>query len=916
MAGAVELATAYIALVPSMKGASQKISEQLTPAAHSAGSEGGSSLGSALLGGIKKFALPIAGVVAAFSIGKLVKDSTEQFESYAGAVKGFGRLAGGTVEQFSGLRGAMQLSGVDVNSATGAITIFSKNLGKAGQDSTKTAAMTKLLGESFKDAHGNIKPMSELLPGLSDKFKSMPDGAAKTALATQLFGRAGAQMLPFLNKGSAGIAELTGEAKKMGLVLDDTSMRIFGDAKKSAREYTTSLQGMKLQLGQSLTPALDAVHNLFRSFMIPIIQTATKVFAAAREPVMHFAEGIQAMADRVRAGMTGIITLFSTGKFTGGLRKALGLEEDSAVVGTVLGIRDGIIKGFNGIKGAFELLKTGNFTGGIRKAMGIEEDSSVVGAILKIRDTFLAVKETARELFEGIKTGAAFVGPSVAGAFGGIGNKIHDAFLAAKETVRELFEGMKTGSAFVGPSVAGTFGKIGNTIHSVFGSIKSTLAGIDFGGIFRGIASTVGPLIPQIVSLAGAFSPVQLIFKSIQPLLPQLLGVFVQLATVIGGTLGTALKTLLPAFIQLQGVFVKVFQQVLAIVLPVVVKLITMLGQTLAQLIPIVVPIVTKIATLAATLVGQLAPILMHLVSAVMPMVVTIFGALLAAIGPVIQIVAGVLMPAIQALMPVVVTVFGVIANVITTVMQIIMGIIQVVTGIITGNWSMVWEGIKNIFAGVWNTIVALVNGVFAILGSIISSALNFWFGLISGVLRNIGNFFASTWSNVVNGVSSMIGQVGGFFSGLWGTVTGALSGAGTWLFNAGRNIIDGLISGIGSMMGAIGNAILSLIPGPIVGVFKAALGIQSPSKVFRGFGKNIVEGLILGTGDKTDELGSTMRDLVTVPAVPSFGSPSASIAGRSGRNGGATFNTTINQVDDPIGTAHAVARRQFALSS
>lgn len=738
MAGAVELATAYIALVPSMKGASQKISEQLTPAAGTAGAEGGSSLGSALMGGLKKFALPIAGVVAAFSVGKLVKDSTEQFESYAGAVKGFGRLAGGAVEQFSGLRGAMQLSGVDVNNATGAITIFSKNLGKAGQDSTKTAAMTKLLGESFKDAHGNIKPMSELLPGLSDKFKSMPDGAAKTALATQLFGRAGAQMLPFLNQGSAGIAELTKQAGKMGLVLDDTSMRIFGDAKKSAREYSTSIQGLKIQLGQSLTPALDAVHNVFRSAMIPIIQAGTQAFIKAREPIMHFAEGVQAMADRVRAGMTGIITLFSTGKFTGGLRKALGIEEDSAVVGVILKIRDG---------------------------------------------------------------------------------------------------------------VSGAFGKI----HAVLAQVAPVAR-----SVFAGLSSTIGPLIPQIMGMAGAMSPVQTIFKALGPVLPQLLSVFKQLATVIGGTLGTALHTLLPVFVQLQGVFVRLFTQVLATVLPVVVRLVTMLGQTLTQLVPVVVPIITRIAQLAATLIAQLAPILMHLISAVMPMVITIFGALAAAIGPVIQILAAVLIPIIQALMPVVVTVFGVIANVITSVMQIIMGIIQVVTGIITGNWSMVWEGIKNVFSGIWNTIVAVVTGVFAIIWSVISGGLSVLAGFIGGVLGNIGKFFSDTWNNVVNGVSGMIGNVGKFFSGLWGTVTGALAGAGQWLWDAGVNVVQGLLDGIKSLAGTVGNFFLSLLPGWIVAPFKAALGIQSPSRLFKAFGGFIGEGLVIGLEGSSSSIRAT----------------------------------------------------------
>jgi phage-related protein len=198
----------------------------------------------------------------------------------------------------------------------------------------------------------------------------------------------------------------------------------------------------------------------------------------------------------------------------------------------------------------------------------------------------------------------------------------------------------------------------------------------------------------------------------------------------------------------------------------------------------------------------------------------------------------------------------------------------------------------------------------------VISAGFGMAWDFISSVFGQVAGFLGGIWGNIVDGVSGMIGQVGGFFSGLWDTITGALSGAGTWLFDAGKNIVDGLFSGIKSLAGTIGNFFLGLLPGWIVEPFKIALGIASPSKLFRQFGRHIGEGLMLGTGDTKDDIGATMRDLVTVPDMPSFGAPSASIAGGGRGSGGATFNTTINQVDDPIGTAHAVTRRQLALSS
>jgi hypothetical protein len=96
-----------------------------------------------------------------------------------------------------------------------------------------------------------------------------------------------------------------------------------------------------------------------------------------------------------------------------------------------------------------------------------------------------------------------------------------------------------------------------------------------------------------------------------------------------------------------------------------------------------------------------------------------------------------------------------------------------------------------------------------------------------------------------------MIGQVTGFFSGIWSTITGAFSGAATWLWNAGKNIVEGLINGVKSLAGTIGNAFLSMIPGWIVEPFKAALGIHSPSRLFKSFGRFIIQGLGIGVKDE-----------------------------------------------------------------
>lgn len=202
---------------------------------------------------------------------------------------------------------------------------------------------------------------------------------------------------------------------------------------------------------------------------------------------------------------------------------------------------------------------------------------------------------------------------------------------------------------------------------------------------------------------------------------------------------------------------------------------------------------------------------------------------------------------------------------------SIITTVLTAIWGVISSVFTAVWGFIVGIFTTVGGFIASVWNGIF---GAIAGAVAMIW-GVIVSVFGMVAGFLGGIWGNIVAGVSGMIGQVGGFFSGLWGTITGALSGAGQWLFDAGKNIVNGLFEGIKSLAGTIGNFFLSLLPGWIVEPFKVALNIHSPSRVFQGFGQNIGQGLLLGVGDMQGSIDSRMSRLVTVPDLPMFGGSS-----------------------------------------
>jgi len=176
--------------------------------------------------------------------------------------------------------------------------------------------------------------------------------------------------------------------------------------------------------------------------------------------------------------------------------------------------------------------------------------------------------------------------------------------------------------------------------------------------------------------------------------------------------------------------------------------------------------------------------------------------------------------------------VWDIIKGVIGGAMHIIKGVVQVVLGLIHGNWGQVWKGIANIAKGAWSAITGIVSGGLRIVGALFEAA---------GV--TIWNLAKAGWRLAVGAFSLGIKLVVWEVTKLPGKIIGALGDLGKMLWDAGKQIIQGLIDGIGSMVQSVWDKMTSIGQG-IQGAVRGALGIKSPSTVFHGFGVNLMQGL------------------------------------------------------------------------
>ena len=264
----------------------------------------------------------IAGVVSVAAVTAFAKTTVDAFKNVAGETMTLKRLMGGTAEEASRVRTAFELSGINADSAATAMKKFSKAI-EGGSDAdvkayealqkkyeaekrhleqlerlpAKTASHTQAIkdakvaldattaafgdidagmkkyGIEITDSDGKQKSSHALLLETATRFKSMPDGIEKTALALKLFGKAGTDMLPFLNRGAEGIAELEKKSDKFGLTLSQSNLDALKKSKEAHREFEAAVKGLQVQIGAHLLPIITE----FTSFLAQRVPPALKL---------------------------------------------------------------------------------------------------------------------------------------------------------------------------------------------------------------------------------------------------------------------------------------------------------------------------------------------------------------------------------------------------------------------------------------------------------------------------------------------------------------------------------------------------------------------------------------------------------------------------------------------------------------
>lgn len=520
----------------------------------------------------------------------------------------------------------------------------------------------------------------------------------------------------------------------------------------------------------------------------------------------------------------------------------------------------------------------------------------------------------------------------------------------------DALNGSKTAATEMGNAVGSILQQLGQkivaaipTILTVGGSIVTSLVqGIITAApaISNGVTQIVQYLIqaaPQM--LAAGASLVQSLVGAFASSLPQLLAAGGQMISQLLDGIVSAVPNVLQGAVSAAGAFVQGLQINLPIILAKGAELIGKLGEGIRTALP--------------GLIGQALDVIMNFATTLYDNAPTLINTGFELLGNVVQGILNAL-PTLLAKAPEIISKF---ANIINDnfptilmkgaelIWQIVKGIISAIPALIA-NIPKIIKAIVDVWSAFsWvnlgkNAIKLLKNGITAMVGAVKTAGNNI-LNAVTGAVKSLPAKLMELGKNAVtllrDGITSMIGAVqtagGNVLTAIVNAITtlpakllalgkkaisslasAISSGIGTLkskaasivsaivdtmsslpgkMVNIGKNAIQGVIDGIESMVGALYDSIKNALSG-LVDKAKNALGINSPSKVFREVvGMAIPEGVAVGIEKYSGLADKAVVDMAkgAVSAAnsalsdssidfPGVNTPSGGVAGPAGRGG------------------------------
>jgi hypothetical protein len=324
----------------------------------------------------------IAGSVAVTGLVALAKG----FADAGSAIDDMSQRTGMGAEAVSALGYVAQMTGTDVGTVEKAVRKMQVGLADAAAGVPGAAEKFEALGLSISDLQ-RMSPEQQFI-AIADKLSNIEDPALKSAAAMEYFGKAGADLVPMISEGGAGIEALMQDAQRLGQVMsgeDAAAAAKLGDVFDQLWAVLGALQN---RIGAALAPMLISLGET----IVETISTVSTWISENEELIVTIAQWA-AIGAGVVAGLMAI----------GGAAAALGVA-----ISGVVAIGSAVAAVFTAIGSAFVFIVSpaGLILAAITGAAAAALYFSGVGGemVTFLSDKFAELKDIALPVFDAIQT--------------------------------------------------------------------------------------------------------------------------------------------------------------------------------------------------------------------------------------------------------------------------------------------------------------------------------------------------------------------------------------------------------------------------------------------------------------------------------------------------------------------------------
>lgn len=352
--------------------------------------------------------------------------SVKEFASAGDEMQKMAIRTGFSTEALSKLKFAAQQSGSSIGSFEVAFKSMSREM--IGNSDRIKKALEGNLVKPFDEIMG--MGSEEMFFTLADSVASIEDPIKRSAVAMEVFGKSGTELLPLFDEGRDGMAKLYAEAERLGIVFDQNAANAAAKFSDSMDSLKGSFDGVKFAIAEALIPILNEMVDKITPIIITIKDWAkehpelTQQIIIATAAVFGIIAAVGTLGLAIPMIVTGLTLLGGT----------LGIVI-AIFAGLVLAVTN-VIQIYNILKNESELVWEGI------KIIIKEKVDAIVGYFQPLIDILTAVWNKITAIADRAKSVAGGVVSSVSGFLG-------NAVSGARSLV-----GLAEGGIVTGPTLA------------------------------------------------------------------------------------------------------------------------------------------------------------------------------------------------------------------------------------------------------------------------------------------------------------------------------------------------------------------------------------------------------------------------------------------------------------------------------